>query len=337
MMSIENEKIIYKKKYLKYKQKYLLLTQMYGKGGTQCLCNSKIIPQSPIIDQSIINNDMPVPKEIPILWKIPIPVPNLGNSCYMGAVLQLFFNNPEIINFFKTNQSNSDNNFQFFLNEFKNYKRKTSYDATRIYNFEKIKNYFNTNIKSQNDVSDFLMTLFNAFFERVHICRELFNFEYLQIEYNTESEQAIEFRTGIDSILKLVLKNSLDESIQYYNLINPENRRFSYKIKKFSKILIIELIRYQFDQTLGDIIKLNDPINIPIILQFNDPNCEAKFNIYGAIIHQGDGSGGHYVSILKSNDKYYYCNDSNVSEITSEDFLNYLKNSYLIMYTKISE
>eukprot|EP00915_Cephaloidophora_sp_WS-2016_P005404 GHVH01007155.1.p1 GENE.GHVH01007155.1~~GHVH01007155.1.p1 ORF type:complete len:1097 (+),score=157.32 GHVH01007155.1:43-3291(+) len=66
----------------------------------------------------------------------------------------------------------------------------------------------------------------------------------------------------------------------------------------------------------------------------NDPSQhEKRFEIYGAIVHQGSLEAGHYVSVIRGNLKlkqWFLVDDEIRKEISEESAREYMKNSYII-------
>lgn len=63
------------------------------------------------------------------------------------------------------------------------------------------------------------------------------------------------------------------------------------------------------------------------------------YNLVGCILHFGGNRGGHYIAIIydKTDDCWYYCNDSNVKKIDDNQFNQYMisKNLYMCFYKAI--
>ena len=55
-----------------------------------------------------------------------------------------------------------------------------------------------------------------------------------------------------------------------------------------------------------------------------------KYDLYGVIQHHGQITQGHYTSICKINDKWYFFNDSNYKLINNP----VTKDAYLLFYKK---
>lgn len=132
------------------------------------------------------------------------------------------------------------------------------------------------------------------------------------------------------------------EDIQYNceKCNNHENNIIQKKIMVTPKTLVIKIKRYY---TKGkNLVKNNSFIKYPLILDMMPYIiCEnsQKYVLYGIINHTGMLDFGHYYSYIRKynrkdkifSDQWYCCNDSNVSEITTEQVFN-SQNAYILFY-----
>lgn len=59
----------------------------------------------------------------------------------------------------------------------------------------------------------------------------------------------------------------------------------------------------------------------------------SKYSIFAIIVHWGKSiQAGHYISIIKRNQKWYYCDDDEIKEINENKIL--FENAYLLFYRK---
>ena len=63
-------------------------------------------------------------------------------------------------------------------------------------------------------------------------------------------------------------------------------------------------------------------------------NQKSKYSLYGICNHSGVLSGGHYTAYIKKNNKWYLCNDSNITEIHSVENNLISSKSYCLFYRK---
>ena len=63
------------------------------------------------------------------------------------------------------------------------------------------------------------------------------------------------------------------------------------------------------------------------------PGTNEVYQLYGVVVHLGSGVGGHYISYVRVNGKWYYCDDTKVTLAESGSHIN--NNAYLLFYHKI--
>lgn len=88
-----------------------------------------------------------------------------------------------------------------------------------------------------------------------------------------------------------------------------------HKIFKLPQYLPIAMKRFTQDKQ-----KIDKNIPFPLELDLSQyldkdaPKQDGIYELYGIVLHIGDFLGGHYISLVKVNNKWYYCNDSTVNE-----------------------
>ncbi|KAL2079327.1 hypothetical protein ACEWY4_025071 [Coilia grayii] len=109
----------------------------------------------------------------------------------------------------------------------------------------------------------------------------------------------------------------------------------SFNIQKYPTILVFHLKRFYFDYMRMGYQKNSCPIAIPPELTFFK---DCPYDLYGIINHTGVYGGGHYDAYIKSSENnHWYCfNDSQVTKITDNGFLNGSRTAYMIVYRKKS-
>jgi ubiquitin C-terminal hydrolase len=84
--------------------------------------------------------------------------------------------------------------------------------------------------------------------------------------------------------------------------------------------------------------KINNGINIPftwtIKNNYQDYSITEIYEFSGGVIHFGSLSGGHYIAIIRKNNKYYLCNDSHINEIEESKAHEMIRKAYLILFIK---
>lgn len=77
-------------------------------------------------------------------------------------------------------------------------------------------------------------------------------------------------------------------------------------------------------------VKMDDDLRVGISVYREEQgqlvvNEEARYEIAGAIMHEGSGKGGHYTFIEKKGNKFFYHNDSRIAEMTKEEAVELFK------------
>jgi hypothetical protein len=101
-------------------------------------------------------------------------------------------------------------------------------------------------------------------------------------------------------------------------------------INRVPEVLTLIFKRFLFDGFRS--IKQETSIDLQqsIILKFN--NTEYTYELTSAIYHSGRYGGGHYISYIKYDDKWYQHNDSIVEEISNKHAEQVLKQAYALFY-----
>jgi ubiquitin carboxyl-terminal hydrolase 8 len=115
-----------------------------------------------------------------------------------------------------------------------------------------------------------------------------------------------------------------------------ENAKKCIKFWSFPNILIINLKRYYANNK-----KNNTLITFPLknldlskyVIGYNKDSY--VYDLYGVCNHFGNNNGGHYTSIIKNVNKWYWFNDLFVEEIINLEKEIISQNAYCIFYRKI--
>jgi hypothetical protein len=100
---------------------------------------------------------------------------------------------------------------------------------------------------------------------------------------------------------------------------------------------VINLSFSRYDSESGRPKKNNADINISYTVSIKDENnIEHFYDLVSALKQIGNINGGHYVSYIKTDSKWYEHNDSSVKVISDENAERSLKQSYALFYKKRS-
>ena len=274
---------------------------------------------------------------------------NIGNTCYMNAGLQLIFNCTILTKFFLNNnfKSNILNSYKYLLYQYD----ENRLDPNIIKNIKRKKNK-NFNNNDQNDSHEFLITLIDLLDEELkkefkNTNKKILNIKYtnlLDILFNNRIISNIESiktdesskNTSYERIISLSLKDNIYESIEDFQKSELlKNQWFSenekkkidlnkyLNINKYSKYLIFHLKRL-----INTNLKSNKNVQFYKIIEFES----TKYDLRSIVIHIGSGNSGHYVAVIKRNNKWYLCDDNVISNVNVD---NYLNNGYIYLYSKL--
>jgi len=256
----------------------------------------------------------------------PTPLLNMGNTCYMNAVLQLLLRCEKAFHnlTFRLSSSTDSSIFKewnLFLSYY-NHPSQSSIGLDSIRRMFLIKNQkseFLTN--SPGDAHEFLMAFLNMLQDELEHITQTTNtwmsdyFLFDVQRYPSKDRQK-------ELVMVVSVDKNLLHSIETW-FENGQNR-----IYQFPPYLFILVSRYQGHSLK----KIETPIEIPLQLYLE----KTIYHWKGSIIHQGSSiHGGHYVTLLQTaNQKIYQCDDDRVHEIHPTNLHSLLTQSYIIMYEK---
>jgi len=259
---------------------------------------------------------------------------NLGNTCYINSILQLIMQCTDFIDLFQNHCLDSDifKNVSSFIQNYKTNKITSPEDILSIITDKNlfIKGY-------QYDAHEFLIQFLDIIHEEMKKCLNntsiinVFEYKFYTIFKNINRIDDIKILENKETILTLPFSKSLNDSFTMFENKEFINNWESEKYKEYTKAekhstiyhwpkyLFIQINRYD-----SKFQKINDEMEIP--LQYND------YQLRGAVIHHGFHNFGHYVCIMKLNDKYYLCDDERISEMNENFAIQMIKKAYLLLF-----
>lgn len=268
-------------------------------------------------------------------YKMPVPLQNFGNNCYINAAIQ---------------------SIKYLIIE-----HQLSYDA-RYY-----ANLTGFSISRQDDAYDFLIILLEKLHEQFKFIPniaitnttylknkdvvETINFNESNIPYTKENvvSFSVKFchdyykkayswvqKTFTSQLIGLGINDKKDQfGFSFVNSIELDiigQKQFKWPERQFiwklAPVVIIRLKRFDNKE------KLNHEVLMPISINFNQYKSEFSndvlpiYHLKSVVQHRGTVNGGHYVSFIKENEKWYLCNDSQINQVNLPD----MTTGYIYIY-----
>ena len=291
---------------------------------------------------------------------------NLGCTCYMNAVLQQLFAckdyREQIISAAKSEKA--------WVNSIREIFTKMKYTLRRSVTTRSFCSTFlfnevdPINTRQQQDASEFYMTLVDQLNSasissndfkipmRLHFSGVDEEFDKEIVEDQFVISVPIKKISNLDEFLNSFTESEINEDYYADTLKKKIKIKTTTRIKEAPKILVFQLVRFEYNVKKGRRTKLNKKFKFPNeidIKQLMIDNSSHQYKLKGTIIHYGVADMGHYFSLIKEGDQWVEYNDDNVTPITKSEFKNFSygtddsvdefgsQSAYLLFYEKIEE
>ena len=201
----------------------------------------------------------------------------------------------------------------------------------------------NWKLQDQQDAAEFIDAVLQTLMESNDISeneiKEKFQVKYQKVcTSNYAAFQEHKDPPAESSFLNVPVKSTLDEA---FNASNREDegtftegseiRSFKREYQRYPDVLMIQFSRWMNGNT-----KNEEQVEIP--LNWNPFKIEGNYKLRSAIVHEGGSiRSGHYYALINQNGKYYCVNDTQLSELSSDQFSLTLRKAYLVFYEKTSD
>lgn len=297
-------------------------------------------------------------------YKSPCALKNFGNTCYINAIIQVFWNTPEIRNFFlaykiPTNNASSSIVAHIALLFKAIYSQENIADERMLHDFcNKIKAFGSFGMQQQ-DVHELYVKLIAAMreidaFNTINDATDKATIPFCDFLIKTRTSSSYEINAELHEDATLEPIFSIGIPVDYTKQLSIKDildRYFAQdKIEEAQRIQQLFIDKKQLPSYLGIQIKRFDgtsknlmPLEIPEILNMR-PYClesteDIYYSLYAIVVHDGLLlNNGHYYTYIKNQDGWYCCNDDSITPASITEILFPKQASeqtpYLVFYKK---
>ncbi len=250
----------------------------------------------------------------------PVGIPNVGNTCYLAAVMQSVANHATLRNLF--------------------FNHKGACEKLAKAGVLLIEKLHQGQIITENEVKDLQKAIHakkNEFtIGKQHCSQELLTFFFKALGSKDSELMEIQENNKISghnfaNIYSAKHINGHDIGDMIKDEFKTDNLIHSFK----TTLLPVSLTRYKAGK------KDTQDINVPFELTIPDTcfiiksTASAVYTLKSVIIHHGSSfNSGHYTACVKKNNQWYDCNDKTITDISEDDVKKKIKKGSLFFYEK---
>lgn len=261
----------------------------------------------------------------------PIGLRNMGNNCWMNSGLQLLAHTPAF-----EPRLRQIPLFSQFLDDYRAARDGCHKIASHI-DSHQIRQFLSQEtggLISAGAFQEDASQIFEFLFQSPH---SLFNFEH-QLDGAPSTPRA-EPMIQVDIPRESAIPDFQQLLHNFFDHRTDLGQRQELFFPRPPDDLLIQFKRFYQDQS-GALGKISDPIEIPPAFQlqghFSRSGEAANYECDAFLLHNGlTQHGGHYIAYLKIGGTWWCCNDALVYEISANDALNFMKQSYISHYRKL--
>ncbi|TMS37211.1 hypothetical protein L596_004188 [Steinernema carpocapsae] len=350
-------------------------------------CEALLSPESGYLVNDTIRLEVHVSADAPhgVSWDSKklagfIGLKNQGATCYMNSILQtLFFCNKlrKAVYEMPTEDDDCDNSValamqRVFYELQHSDKPVGTKKLTKSFGWDSVDSFLqhdvqelcrvlldNLESKMKNTkVAETIPMLFKGKMKSYIRCTGV-NFESSREEFFYDVQLNVKGKKDINASFKDYTASEVLDGENKYDAgeLGMQRAEKGVKFISFPPVLHLQLMRFQYDPTVDNNVKINDRFDFPIELDLNEfvvDNASQDFNyvLQAVLVHSGDFHGGHYVVFINTNlrgvAKWCKFDDDVVSRATEDDAVlaNYggdeiemgraFTSAYMLVYVKKS-
>lgn len=332
-IEIERQKLIYKGKLLLNEE---ILSNLDLKNNFILLLGSKKIIQKRILKEEIVTENF-IKSKTKSETK-PTPLINLGNTCYMNAVIQILYSIPELFTELKIASKEECNSslvyeLKLLFEEMKNSQSKAFAPFSFLSELQKTFKQFNekdlSGYFSQQDSIEFWDGIINLL-------------------EKTKNRKKVSF---IEGLFKGVIEGEKEIKELFFSITNEtkciedciKNELGQTKFIICPKYLVLKVGRFYWKKEEKTNAKILKKILFPIQLSLPSTEEQKEYSLVSILTHKGRStSSGHYISWVRDKENendWWMLDDQNVSICTQKEIIKLSGGgdwhlSYLMIYKK---
>ncbi|MCX6991158.1 MAG: ubiquitin carboxyl-terminal hydrolase family protein [Chlamydiae bacterium] len=268
----------------------------------------------------------------------PVGISNGGNNCWANAALQLVLNNPEL-----EAACRVDPVFAEMFTRYRAAQGAQQYQCGYLGREARaVLHARNGDIDAgfrQEDASEFFGTMLGGNDERQAVRGQVF----YRLQQSTAGRPFVD---AYEPFIGLQMQDTvpfLDMFNSFFNYATAEGEPVRKVFPIAPQTLVIQLKRFEHYLN-GDgsatprknARPLDIPLEMDVAAGISRDGVAAHYECTGFIVHRGEGvNGGHYISYVKREGKWWLCDDSTVREATPAQVAAAKRNSYMISYGKV--